>query len=398
MKHTRIILAALAAIPVLLSAQPDALENEPNGSITMGCAYQLWRIDGDSLGSVSQLSFPVTLTLPLTRAFQLTIVHTPALSKANDIYDQNYRTRTRHDQLKVNGLSDTWVQGAYLFPNNTAMLNFGLGVPTGKTRLNNNEFDLARHLSLNLFRYQVPIYGQGFCGRAGGAAAFPMGKTAVAGVGGQYLYRGKYHPISYLYDYPAHVGPATRYDPEYQPGSEITAQAGIDLLLGEKLKLMVDLEYTAYQRDMLNGREVFKAGTRSLASVGLYHQFGQQFILANVRYRIRGKHEYLDSLALNMKASTRNLLGNQLEADLVYKAYAFRDGGFFIYGDLRVYDKNDFNTDGALAVGGGIGIQFPLGETTTGDFKIKFLGGNVKDPLTRNLLGMDAGFGIKFLL
>jgi len=401
MKYTRIILAALAAVPVFLSAQTDysaTEQNEPNGSISTDCVYQLWQIDGDSLGSVSQVSFPVTLTLPLNSAVQLTIVHTPALSKANDIYDKNYRTRAKHDQMKINGLSDTWVQGTYLFPNNVAMLNLGVGVPTGKTRLTNNQFDLARQLSLNLFRYQVPIYGQGFCGRAGGAASFPMGKTAVAGVGGQYLYRGKYHPISYTYAYPGLVGPATPYDPEYKPGNEVTAQAGLDLLLGEKFKLMVDVEYTAYQRDMLGGKEVFKSGTRSLASVGLYRQFDQRFFMANVRYRIKGKHEFLDSLALNMQTSTRNLLGNQIEADMVFKAYAFRDGGFFIYGDLRVYDKNEYDTDGALAVGGGIGFQFPLGETVSGDFRIKFLGGNVKSPLTRNLLGMDAGIGLKFLL
>jgi hypothetical protein len=398
MKTTRIILAALAAVPVFLSAQTEYFTNEPNGSITAGCAYQMWRTDGDSLGSVSQVSFPVTVTLPLSQAFQLTIVHTPALSKANDLYNLSYRSSAKHDQLKINGLSDTWVQGAYLFPSGAAMVNFGLGLPTGKTGLTNVQFDLAKQLSMNIFRYQVPVYGQGFCGRAGGAAAFPMGRTAVAGIGGQFLYHGKYNPISYSYDYPGRVGTLAPYEPEYKPGNEVTVQAGLDLLLGEKFKLMVDLEVTAYQRDLLDGREVFKSGTRSLASVGMYHEFGQQFIMANVRYRIRGKHEYLDSLALNMQTSTRNLLGNQFEADLVYKAYAFRDGGFFVYGDVRFYDTNENNTDGAMAIGGGVGIQFPLGETTFGDFRIKYLGGNVKNPIARNLFGMDAGFGLKFLL
>jgi len=347
---------------------------------------------------VRQVSFPILLTLPLNPALQLTLLHTPTFSQANDIYDRNRRTRDLHNTFKINGLSDTWIQATYLLPNNRAMVNLGLGAPTGKTGLNNSQFVLARNLSRNIFRYQVPIYGQGFCARAGGAVAVQAGTQAVFGIGGQYLYRGKYHPLSYTYKYDGNVKALKPYDPVYKPGDEATAQVGLDLLVGEKFKLMADVEFTAYQGDLLNGSEVFKAGTRLLGSLALYRQFDQQYLLTTLRYRIRGKHEYLDSLALTMKPSERNLLGSQIEADAVYKAYAFRDGGLFVYGDARVYAKNEYDTDGAMAIGGGFGIQFPLGDTVSGDFRILFFGGNLKEPLTRNMLGMDASFGIKFLL
>jgi hypothetical protein len=398
MKCKRLVLAALAALPGVLSAQSDYFANDPNGSMTTTCVVQLWRADGDSLGTVRQVSFPILLTVPLNPAVQLTLIHTPAFSQANDIYDRNRRTRDKHNTFKINGLSDTWIQGTYLFPNNQAMVNLGIGAPTGKTGLNNSQFELARNLSRNLFRYQVPIYGQGFCARAGAAVAVQAGTQAVFGVGGQYLYRGKYHPLQYTYMYEGNIKPLKPYDPVYKPGDEATAQVGLDVLLGEKFKLMADVEFTAYQRDLLSGSEVFKAGTRLLGSLALYREFDQQYLLTSVRYRIRGKHEYLDSLALTMRTSERNLMGSQIEADVVYKAYAFRDGGFFVYGDARVYGTNEYDTDGALAIGGGIGIQFPFSEIVSGDFRIKFFGGNVKDPLTRNLLGLDASFGVRFLL
>jgi len=398
MMRKQLVLAALAALPGVLSAQSDTFTNDPNGSMTTTCVVQMWRVDGDSLGTVRQISFPILLTLPLNPAVQLSIQHTPTFSQANDIYDRNRRTRDRHNTFKINGLSDTWIQGTYLLPNNRAMLNLGIGAPTGKTGLNNSQFELARNLSRNIFRYQVPVYGQGFCARAGAAVAVPAGTQAVFGIGGQYLYRGKYHPLSYTYEYDGNVKPLKPYDPEYKPGDEATAQAGFDVLLGEKFKLMADVEFTAYQRDLLGGSEVFKAGTRVLGSIALYKQFDQQYLLTSLRYRIRGKHEYLDSLALTMRMSDRNLLGTQIEADVVYKAYAFRDGGFFVYGDARVYGKNENETDGALAVGLGFGVQFPIGETSIGDFRIKFFGGNVQDPRTRNLQGMDASLGVRFLL
>jgi len=398
MMRKRWVLAALAALPGVLSAQSDYFANDPNGSLTTTCAVQMWRVTGDSLGTVRQVSFPILLTLPLSATVQLTVIHTPTFTQASDIYDTNIRTRSRHNTFKINGLSDTWIQGTYLFPNNRVMLNLGIGAPTGKTGLNNSQFELGRYLSRNLFRFQVPIYGQGFCGRAGGAVAVQAGTKAVFGIGGQYLYRGKYHPIQYTYAYAGNVKPLTPYDPEYKPGDEAAVQAGLDLLLGEKFKLMADAEFTAYQRDMIAGSEVFKAGTRVLGSLALYRQFEQQYLLTSLRYRFRGKHEYLDSLALNMKASERNLMGSQIEVDIIYKAYAFREGGLFLYGDGRVYAKNEYDTDGALAIGAGIGVQFPFGESASGDLRVKFLGGNVQDPLTRNLLGMDASFGIKILL
>jgi hypothetical protein len=378
-----------------ITGQDNPVPSNPNSFFTTECSVQMWKVGGySSRPSVNQTSFPITLSTPLTDDIQLTLTTSPAFSSWGD--------------STLNGMSDTWIQGTYLLPNRNVMLSAGAGMPSGKTSLNNSQFELGQILSQNIFDFQVPIYGQGFCGKIGATAAFPAGKKAIFGIGAQYLYRGKYHPVSLDYSYQIYTSATVdtipgKMDFEFKPGDELTGQVGVDVLLAENIKLLFDIEYTAYQKDQISGRGAYKSGPKSVIGCGFYYEFKPQYLFAYLTYRMKGKNEYMQNYAFN--DSLPSPPGNQLNLNVVYKAYTFRDGGFYILGDFRIHDKNTVkmlhNTENnvkAAAYGGGVGVDFPLGENTFGNFRIKFFTGSFSERLTRNLFGMDASLGVKFLL
>lgn len=377
-----------ALLPCVLSAQPDVSSREPVASLTTSCSVQMWRMEAGDHRVVNQVSFPVLLTAPVGRDIRLSIQHTPAMSRW-------------YGRYKINGTSDTWIQGSYLHPNKTLLLNFGLGVPTGKTRLNNEEFELGQILSQNFFRFSLPVYGQGLCARAGAAGAFPLGEKAVLGVGGQYLMRGRYNPVEYRYEFDGIVKTA---DDPYEPGDEATAQVGLDVRLDDHFKLMADAEYTFYQKDMLGDKEIFQAGAKTTVGIGLYREFDRQYWMALFTARFNDKVQTLQGLKLEEAPGKPQ--GSQLEMNAVYKAVAFREGGLFLLADARYYARQTVKVltetrselDG-FAAGAGVGIQFTLWENALGDMRVKFLGGNFESNGNRSgLFGMDAGFGVKILL
>lgn len=365
--------------PWLLFAQAEIPESSPLGKVYTGCVVQTWRFEKQK-PVVSQISFPIILNEPIGEHFVLRIMHSPA--------------QTKWDTAKISGLSDTWVQGTYLFSSRKAMLHLGLGMPTGKTRLSNSEYELARHISANLFRYQVPVYGQGFCAQMGGALAFELTPTIVLGAGVQYVAHGEYHPVrfTYRYDQVEKV-----FDEPYHPGNELIGQVGFDILVNGETKCIVDAEVARYERDVLAGKEVYKAGERALLGLGIYRRMQSQYVWAYGVYRMKRRPVFVQGLSAEEAKKYEE--GPQLELDLVYKAVAFREGGFFLLGEGRFYPHQQRTvSQGGTLIGGGVGVQFQIFEGALADIRAKFLGGTSRGNITQQVLGMDFRAGLSFVL
>ncbi len=379
MKQNFRIHLILFGLPWLLFAQTEMPESSPLGKVYMGCVVQNWRLEKQK-PVVNQISFPIILNEPIGEHFVLRIIHSPA--------------QTKWDTAKITGLSDTCIQGTYLFPSRKAMLHFGLGMPTGKTRLTNSEYELAKHISTNFLRYQVPVYGQGFCAQMGGALAFELTQNVVLGIGAQYVAHGSYHPVRFTYQYDQIQ---KVFDEPYRPGNELIGQAGVDILINEETKCIVDGEVARYERDVLAGKEVYKAGERATFGLGLYRRFQSQYLWAYAVYRIKKKPLFVQGLS--SEEAQKNQEGPQLELDFVYKAVAFREGGFFLLGEGRYYqhEKGSASPGGTL-IGGGIGVQFQIFEGALADLRAKFFGGTFRGNITQQILGMDFRAGLSFVL
>lgn len=361
-------------------AQEEIFPSDRYGFFATGISFQMFQV-GDLADPVSQASFPMTILLPIGNRFNLTVSHTPALS-------------WWYEGSRLYGLSDTWIQGSYLFWDEKAMFNLGIGIPTGKTRLNRIEYELTLFfLSRNIYRFRVPVYGQGLCGKAGLALAIPVTEGIVLGVGGQYLYRTPYHPVRYVYGDEVGLEPRI-WDDEYRTGDQISGQLGIDYRISENTKIMLDGIYTYYWPDLRNGKEVYGSGEKVNFIFGFFHQFDDRFILSNVVFRQKGKNELLQGLSLQRTLENQN--GFQTEIDVVFKLLHMQNGGIFILGDGRYYGKNAMGTNGAGLFGGGFGANLRFEEKWVFDMNIKFIFGKLMSYTDEPVQGLDVYIGMKY--
>lgn len=365
-----------------VSAQEEILPDVNRGFFRMGATIQSWA--GDGYGeSMNQITFPVSLVVPFSERFYVTITHTPAMS-------------WWRPGFKLNGLSDTWVQGAWIMWEEKLLLNLGVGVPTGKTRLTNPEFLISKDwLSRNSLRFRLPAYGQGLCGRLGLVLAFPLADWLIVGMGGQYLHRRPYHPVYFTYT----VGDEERVDDrEYTAGDEASAHFGIDIRLGDHMKLMLDGIYTHYWRDLQDGIEVYGPGDKINVNVGWFYRFDGHYLWSRLIYRQRSKNEVLQGFVL--QEEDEKTTGDQLELDLIIKVISLEQGGLFLLGDGRYEGKTEASPLNDLVFGLGLGIEYSFTQHVMVDFHLKYLFGRYRPTLTADelvdLAGIEAVLGLQF--
>lgn len=383
MRFKLFVTGLILSAPILSFAQEDVIPLEKQATLSTGISYQMWRIQGSEY-TVTQVAFPMILYVPLRDRFSLTVTHIPALSQ----WGRDY---------KIRGLSDTWVQGTFLSGNEKWMLNLGMGVPTGKTRLNNSEMVLSQSIiSQDMFRFRLPIYGQGFCLKAGGAFAYPVMEKLVLGIGGQYLMHTAYHPIQYSYFFRSGNAILEKTaDIQYKPGNETTVQAGLDFSPGENTKFMLDGVFTHYDKDILENTKTYGSGAKISFHGGVYYQYNEQFIWGFATYRLKGKHELMRGL--NFESADKNLNGPRMETGFVWKIIAFKQGMFCLLYDGRFFGRNENKRAGATIYGGGFSLNYRFSARTELNANVKYLTGKLKDAsLSRSVEGMEAGCGFKF--
>jgi hypothetical protein len=323
-------------------SQEEVLPPAGKSQFSMGSSFQMWKIG--AAPSISQISFPVNLLIAMKNNFNIIIYHHPALSGYAKVH-------------KINSLSDTWIQGNYIFWKKKAMLNLGFGIPTGRTRLRHtettdeeiveSEFELSQWLSKSVLRFRMPIYGQGFCTKIGGAMAFTLHKLLVVGIGGQYISSGPFVPVIYTY--------ADQIEPEeyeFDPGDELSLNVGMDVKLGKNTKLMIDGVYTYYGHDLKDGLKIFESGGQYIIDTGIFHQMDEKYLWGRFIYRHKGKHSVLDGL--NFSKTDQNLKNTQLETELKYKVWGVENGGFYVVGEGRIYEGVEEEDDKIMVFGGGI--------------------------------------------
>lgn len=387
MKSKLGIIFVVLVITKGILAQEGILPSIRRTYISTGFSYQMWRVGG-YVNPISQASFPFSIMFPMGRRFNLTISHTAALSHW-------------YEDTKINGFSDTWFQGTYIFWDEKGMINLGLGAPTGKTRLTNNEFLLSNWLGLNIFRFRVPVYGQGLCGKLGFAIAYPILENLVVGFGGQYLHKRPFHPISYRTSYYLNSLDSTvvsTWEGEYKPGDEATVNVGLDFGITENMKIMFDGIYTYYWRDLRSGQEVYGSGQKISMNWGYLYRFGVNYLWSRFTYRHKGKNEiatYYGIVSIEEEAQNSN--GPQMELDIVLKAMDIDGSGIFLYGDIRYYDRNEVDETGkALVFGGGFGANVKLTNSTMLDFRFEYHGGSLTTTEDRNIEGISTFLGLRF--
>jgi hypothetical protein len=360
-------------LPILLVingaslAQNTIFQMEKNRLAIPSAGIQYWQVEDDA---VHQIAIPLTFIVPVNEQLQLNLATSPAFS--------GYKS---NGTVKLNGLSDTRLSGSYLFGEDRFMATFGVSLPTGKHALKTDELLVANILALHALNFDVPIFGQGLDVTAGMVTAQRWGDR-VLGLGVGYLLRGAFEPIE-------------NATVKYNPGDEVNVTFDVDQPLGRKNKLMMDVNYTVYSSDTVEGTEVFKAGNR-ITLQGMLHVPNEGISwLFSVRDRIRAKNKVGSG---DLIPERQNSNGNELELSAM--GYLALNSNSTIRGLIegRIYSNNAYDVGGATVVGFGGGYNRSLSARFQFLSDLRFYVGSMDLGTNYSIKGLRATVGLKVVL
>ena len=224
--------------------------------------YQRWTDDGVRL---SEFSVPVTARLLLQPNLGVSFRVSQASAEGDDLQ-------------RISGFTDAQLALDYAvyFGNSRLVVNLGVNLPTGKSRLSDEAYETAFQLGLNPYDFQVPHFGQGVGVSPGLVWATALSDKLIVGIGASYYSRGAFEPVADLPE-------------KYHWGDEYLFTAGGEVQLTRTLILTADAIYTRYEPDKVGRIQVYEAGSRLTIQARLHKQWRRQDVWLSVRYRdVRG--------------------------------------------------------------------------------------------------------------
>jgi hypothetical protein len=368
-KNKTILYCVIVALHVLTivphaSAQTDANIVSQQSVLRLTPVYQRWSV-GDNM-SFAQTTVGVALYTPLGRDLGLTI-RGAAAGTAGDVTD-------------LNGLSDLLFAVNYYFDRPGLMVSCGVGLPTGKKELTQEEFETSILTSNEVFDLQAPGLGQGFVVHPGITWARSFSEKFSLGFGASFQYRGQYKPLEGYGD--------------YDPGEEILVTGGFDARLGENSSIAADVVFTSYGTDKLDGEDVFAAGSKISVNAQFRSYFGQNELTLGGRYRTRGKNEI--AYAGMMESENEKFTPDHVEFLAEYKMVLSDRVTLRAQTHARVYQESPSPFSGARLLGAGLLPEFRVSDSIIIPLRASFRTGKIKGDET--LTGVEAGVGLVILL
>jgi len=357
---------------------PEAERNI--GFLQTGLSYQMWKVEPDP-DPINQFSIPTYYSYPLNNNVSINISQTPAFS-------------WWRDDRKIVSASDTWLQTNILLAENF-MMNLGFSLPTGKTQLDTNQYILTQAiLSNNIYQYRLRQHGQGFSAKAGAAYSFTINESIFLGVGAQYIYRSKYNPLEYSYEFGGKDGKMKTgtVNNVFKPGDEVSAQLGVDFLVNRNLGISIDGTYSYYFKDYLDDYAVFNSGSKLLALINVHYKYSYgKYMNGTLLFRSKTRNELLQQSHLQNPGYNYN--GAQIEFKYALKFFESGDNGILFLFDAR-YHKNKFDAvlRNDLLVGMGVGALYGITNKLAFDFNAKYMFGQFGD---RSAIGIETYVGIQ---
>lgn len=239
----------------LLSAQ-DFYSNTNSLSLSFSPIYESWNIkDGSSFSEITNLFSAGYLAAKNTSLAFIT----------------RYAS-VNGDVSSLSGLSDSQISINQKLPDYSVILNGGLNIPSGTTKLSADEFSTSRIISQDLFTMRTPNFGQGLNLFLGGTWAYPVSDNLVVGAGLSYQIKSEYQPLADT-------------SLKYQPSNEISLTGGIDYKLDKTTTITGDITGIFYGSDKVDGQKIFSSGNRIIFT-GMYKRyFGYNLLSVILQYR-----------------------------------------------------------------------------------------------------------------
>lgn len=263
-----ICILVLLTFPIFSSAEEISdVASSRNFSFSTGLAYQNWSFSNAD-DPLQQLVFPISISVPIGERISFDL--------------RTFQTNNQYGNDELTGFSDIKFRGKCLLLDNRLLISTGINLPTGKNKLNQQEFIISSITAMPFLKMAVPHLGSGFDLNFSLAAAEKFSFITM-GFGIGFQHKGNFEPFS--------TTPV-----QYDPGDEFYLELGFET--GQQHKLMFDVIFTQFKRDLYDNEEIFKSGNRW--RMHLTYQFADWAFIDQKRlvelyliYRTRSNNEFL---------------------------------------------------------------------------------------------------------
>ena len=234
MKNSILVLAIALVSQVALAESPQ------NSQATIFFLHNNWTAKASNQGNKLKTSegvFGLSAVLARSDRFAFELDGTLANAKIDP---------DGSESLKLSSLNDTRVAGTFYSAKGLTSFTAFANLPTGKTKLDDEQYNVASVLADNSQKFLVRRFGQGLDIGAEGML-HPKAGNMTFHLGAGYLLKGKFQ--------------ARKDDTEkYKFGDEISAMAGLGYQQ-DKIAFLLDGGFVVYMKDKVGDAEVFQAGT-----------------------------------------------------------------------------------------------------------------------------------------
>jgi len=352
------------AIFVFVSLSGALLGQSNKGVLRTGFVYQIWALDNLN-DPIAETTIPIEIIYSIRDNITVQFNHSPAMSNFGAV--------------NLSGLSDTWIRGSYAFWDNRALVAIGLGLPTGKTELTVSEMSLTSMLSMNVFKFRMPVFGQGLTVSSGFMYAYPINEKVTVGAGINYVYRGKYQYSNLVND-------------TYDPGDQFGSNIGMDYLILPNLRSNIDLIVNYYSADRLAGTKMFVSGVKFIVKADVQYQASFGYLWLRAYRGSKAKNETWNGQALVPEDKNYNITQRELEIGARFPI--LRTLSILTSVEIRSYIENQLKQGWADLYGAGAGYELQMSNKLGIAMGFKFFigDGEFKDTIP-TFSGFELNFG-----
>ncbi len=235
-----VLLLTVGAVGALPGRAQELSSQRQPVRVSVSAYYQRYTDEGRRL---SEVSFPLSVYLPMGRRFGLSVQTGQARASAEDLES-------------LQGIDDVRVTRNHARKIGAHSLVFSLGanLPSGKSELTRDEFQTSIVLSRNFFPFHVSSFGQGFSVSPGVTWAMPLSDNFIVGAGVVARFQGSYKPLADM-------------EESFTPGNEILLAGGLEVRFAPTMTLSADLTHTDYQADKIGNEEQFSLGGQTTVRI-----------------------------------------------------------------------------------------------------------------------------------
>jgi len=357
MRYSTLLLLTTAT---MLSGQSQTSQLIKRPSLQTGAIFKRWTTEANR--KLDEFVVPLVVHVPVTERVSLSLLNTPTHAKLSGA----------DTSFSLTAFTDTRLSAAIVLGEERALLNLGVGIPSGPTTLNINETRVAQEITAHALAMPTSYFGGGLEFSASLAAATEWGEWIIGGsLGGSY--KGSYIPMA---------GSA-----KYLPGPEIYVSIGFDRPLGERSRIFGDIGYTWYGKDKRDGKNVFQADGKinfSLAGIWAAEIWQLSAILEN-----RFKRQ--SPFALNSGLSVS--YGNELDFSAELARQMNPQSAWLISSALKFHSISTSGNGKALVASLGPGWRTNLSAKLQMEIIARFAAGKLDDS---RILGGEGNLGFVF--